>query len=230
MLAGMYDGRMLTLAIDASTYVGDVALLDGRTLLAEESTAMRDATHERLMPAVAAVFARARRSAADIDRIVCGAGPGSFTSLRIAGGIAKGLAVGATKPLYVVPSMALVVGGAEAPPGRYIVAVDALRAQYYVGVYEITIGGDVLELDAARVADAETIDAVASENDARIVSPMRLPGAIVSDPKARAVVKLSAWLNTSDSVDAASWEPAYGRLAEAQVKWESTHGRPLTTG
>ena len=31
-------------------------------------------------------------------------------------------------------------------------------------------------------------------------------------------------------VDLASWEPAYGRLAEAQVKWEAAHGRPLQTG
>jgi tRNA threonylcarbamoyladenosine biosynthesis protein TsaB len=28
-------------------------------------------------------------------------------------------------------------------------------------------------------------------------------------------------------VDRARWEPAYGRLAEAQVKWEAAHGRPL---
>jgi tRNA threonylcarbamoyladenosine biosynthesis protein TsaB len=26
-----------------------------------------------------------------------------------------------------------------------------------------------------------------------------------------------------------TWEPDYGRLAEAQVKWEATHGRPLTS-
>jgi tRNA threonylcarbamoyladenosine biosynthesis protein TsaB len=29
-------------------------------------------------------------------------------------------------------------------------------------------------------------------------------------------------------VDLASWEPTYGRLAEAQVKWEKAAGRPLT--
>jgi len=28
-------------------------------------------------------------------------------------------------------------------------------------------------------------------------------------------------------VDLASWEPDYGRLAEAQVRWEAAHGRPL---
>ena len=36
------------------------------------------------------------------DRIVCGAGPGSFTSLRIAGAIAKGLAFACDRPLFAV--------------------------------------------------------------------------------------------------------------------------------
>jgi tRNA threonylcarbamoyladenosine biosynthesis protein TsaB len=230
MRADTYDAVMLTLAIDASTYVGDVALLDDGHLLAEESTAMKDPTHERLMPAVAAVLERARRLVGDIDRIVCGAGPGSFTSLRIAGGIAKGLALGAARPLYAVPSMALIVGGAELPAGQYVAAIDALRGQFHVGLYEITAGADVVELEPARLAAADAIDDIASESDARIISPSRLPGGIVADPKARAVAKLSTLLETNGPVDTARWEPAYGRLAEAQVKWESTHGRPLTTG
>jgi len=28
-------------------------------------------------------------------------------------------------------------------------------------------------------------------------------------------------------VDVSAWEPAYGRLAEAQVRWEAAHGVPL---
>jgi tRNA threonylcarbamoyladenosine biosynthesis protein TsaB len=33
-----------------------------------------------------------------------------------------------------------------------------------------------------------------------------------------------------DTADLATWEPNYGRLAEAQVKWEAAHGRALTAG
>ena len=79
---------MITLALDASTYAGDVAVLIESTVLAEAATAMKGATEERLMPAVADTLARAGVSVRDIDRVVCGAGPGSFTSLRIAGAIA----------------------------------------------------------------------------------------------------------------------------------------------
>ena len=45
-----------------------------------------------------------------------------------------------------------------------------------------------------------------------------------------AVARLEQLLVARGPVDLASWEPAYGRLAEAQVRWESTHGRPLPVG
>ena len=100
---------MITLAIDASTYVGDVALLDGPRVLAEESVAMKGAEHERLMPAVAGILRSASVDVGAIQRVVCGAGPGSFTSLRIAGAISKGIACGTGAPLFAIHSMALIV-------------------------------------------------------------------------------------------------------------------------
>jgi tRNA threonylcarbamoyladenosine biosynthesis protein TsaB len=221
---------MLTLALDASTYTGDVALLDGARVLAEESTAMKDADQERLMPAVASVLSRAQRSIADVNRVVCGAGPGSFTSLRIAGGIAKGLAVGSSKPLFAVPSLGLLVGGASLAPARYLAALDALRGEFYVGLYEVGPTGDVMEIERARLVLAGEVESVAQEYDARIVSPTRLPDAIAATPRAGGVATLIASMDGDGPVDIGSWEPAYGRLAEAQVKWESTHGRPLPAG
>src|SRR5690349_13337099 len=85
--------RMITLVLDASTYDGDVAVLDDARVLAERRTVMRDALHERLMPAVAEALEAAGTEISRLDRIVCGAGPGSFTSLRIAASIAKGIAM-----------------------------------------------------------------------------------------------------------------------------------------
>src|SRR5678815_470006 len=118
--------RMITLALDASTYAGDVAVLRGTELLAEAATAMKGAHEERLMPAVQQTLMHAGVDVDDIERIVCGAGPGSFTSLRIAGAIAKGIAAGTSRPLFAVPSMALLVGGASLAQGRYLAAIDAL--------------------------------------------------------------------------------------------------------
>ncbi len=219
---------MITLALDASTYDGDVALLDDERLLAEGHTAMKRADRETLMPLVGEVLAQARVPAAAIGRVVCGAGPGSFTSLRIAGSIAKGLAFGLNRPLFAVPSLALVAGGVALAPGRYASVLDALRGELYVGLYDVDARGDVTELEPAQLIQAADLDRVAVENDARVVTPLQLDDAIRARPAARAVVHLSRWIERHGGpVDVASWEPSYGRLAEAQVRWESTHGKPL---
>ena len=73
----------LTLAIDASTYRGTVAVISGGQVIAAAEVAMRGEREERLMPAVAAALGEARIAVADLGRVVAGAGPGSFTSLRI---------------------------------------------------------------------------------------------------------------------------------------------------
>ena len=233
---------MITLALDASTYAGDVAAIDDGRVLAQATTTMKGANEERLMPAVARVLDDAGIPVSRIDRVVCGAGPGSFTSLRIAGAIAKGIAVGVGCALYAVPSMALIVGGAALEPGRYLVAVDALRGELYVGIYELCEvqaaesserSSVVRELEPARLIDASALPDLVADTGARVVSPsasVPVAGAIVAPPRACAVARLEALLSARGPVDLQRWEPAYGRLAEAQVRWESAHGRPLPTG
>jgi len=221
---------MITLALDASTYVGDVAILDGARVLAEENVAMKGAEHERLMPAVATVLTRSCVDIDSVGRVVCGAGPGSFTSLRIAGAIAKGIASGVGIPLFALPSMALMVGGADLAPGRYLTVVDALRGEAYVGLYEVRDSEHVFEVEPARLVPSIEAEEIAVEYRARTMSPSRELGSILAHPRARAVARLEEWLKARGAVDLASWEPAYGRLAEAQVRWETTHGKPLPAG
>ena len=218
---------MITLALDASTYDGDVALLDGARVLAEQAAAMKGRESEQLMPAVAAVLRHAGADLGVVERVVCGAGPGSFTSLRIAGGIAKGIASGLCLPLFTAPSLALVVAGADARPGRYLGAIDALRGEFYIGLYDVDDQSCIAEVEPARIVGAADVGAVAAEYRAQIVSPTDFEGGIRSRPRVRGVARLEDLLAARGPVDVRSWEPAYGRLAEAQVKWESAHGRPL---
>jgi len=221
---------MITLAIDASTYEGDACVIvDGR-VVAESAVAMKGLHDERLMPAVADVLDEAGLTTDAIDRIVCGAGPGSFTSLRIAGAIAKGIATGAHRPLFSVPSMALIVGGPDVPEGRYLAAIDALRGECYVSLYDRDASGRTDELEPARIVHAEEVAHIAESYGAHVISPTRSPNSIVARPRASAVVHLERMLAARGPVDVASWEPSYLRLAEAQVRWESTHGKPLPAG
>ena len=217
------SGEAVTLAIDASTYTGTVALLRGTRVLAAGAVAMRGEKEERLMPAVAAALASAGITIDAVDRVVCGGGPGSFTSLRIAASIAKGIATVRGIPLLAVPSLALVVAGQESAlePGRYLAVLDAMRGDVHAalvavdGAGQAALDSDVMLLPASNVAS------VAEREGATPIGPAQPRTAW---PHARGVYRLESSLLL---VSLQEWEPTYGRLAEAQVKWEATHGRAL---
>ncbi|HEY9514484.1 MAG TPA: tRNA (adenosine(37)-N6)-threonylcarbamoyltransferase complex dimerization subunit type 1 TsaB [Gemmatimonadaceae bacterium] len=224
----------LTLAIDAATYTGTVAIIAGDVLLAECEVAMRGETEERLMPAVAEVLSTAGAAVGDIQRVACGAGPGSFTSLRIAASIAKGIAAGRDVPLFAVPSLLLVLAGSQAAsvPGRYLAVLDALRGDVYVAGYEVIEAESGATAEIVEMAPAPTalvprddLDALARSLGATPLGPRE---ATPAWPRASGFSRLRTWLERDGPVDLASWEPSYGRLAEAQVRWEREHGRPLT--
>jgi len=216
----------LTLAIDASTYRGTVAVVDDRRVVATSEIAMRGEREERLMPAIAAALGSAGAGVADVASIVVGGGPGSFTSLRIGAALAKGICVARGIPLAAMPSLALLVAGTEAPvaDGRYLAILDAMRGDVYAAVVE-SAGGMILKVSDAHLASRGAVASLAREHDARIVGAGE---SLDAAPHARGVVRLAPAL--VKEVSLAAWEPAYGRLAEAQVKWETEHGRSLATG
>jgi tRNA threonylcarbamoyladenosine biosynthesis protein TsaB len=218
---------VITLVLEASTYAGSVALLRDGSLAATRDVAMRGREREALMPAVAELLEEQGVTPGALQRIVCGAGPGSFTSLRVAGAIAKGLALAAGCPLVPVSSLALVVASREPlAPGRYLATIDALRGEHYVGLFEVDRDGVVRSLSPERRVGSAELGSLAGAADAVVVGPDRHGVAHVV-PRADGAARLIAQLESAAPADLARWEPAYGRLAEAQVKWESAHGRPL---
>src|SRR5687767_11709466 len=219
-------GLMIALALEASTYSGSVAVIRDGVVIAEGDTAMRGEREERLMPAVAEALAAAGVAPNEIERVVCGAGPGSFTSLRIAGAIAKGLALSAGAPLYAVSSLFLIVAGARPSlaPGRYVAASDAMRGDVFAAVFSVTDVAIVEELPTTIVPKPE-VPAFARHHAAHVVGPNE---AVALRPHARGAVALGTLAPWPPVANLAGWEPDYGRLAEAQVRWEAAHGRTLT--
>ena len=223
-----------TLALDGSTYSGSVALIRGadviaeRTIGGEDGSVSRAGRGEKLMPAIAACLDEARVDRSGIARIVCGSGPGSFTSLRVAGSVAKGLAAGLGVPLYAVSSLLLTVTGAKppAPHGNYLSVLDAMRGEFYSARIVVTGDEPARQADAPRIISAEELHELASMASHLFVTGPGQP--IDAHPHARGVAPVLQSLLRLGPVDLAAWEPDYGRLAEAQVKWEAVHGRPLT--
>jgi tRNA threonylcarbamoyladenosine biosynthesis protein TsaB len=216
------------LAVEASTFTGSVALWRAGSLVAGESVMMGAGREDQLFPAIQRLLAGAGVRPNELGGIVCGEGPGSFTSLRIAAALAKGLAHGAGCALFAVPSLLLAAASADGlPPGRYVVHADALRQERYALPVLVHTQGLVESAGPlARVAeDAVRAGFPAARRIAVNLSPFADEQHVVT-PSVSALSRASgAWQRNPVSLEA--WEPVYGRLAEAQVKWEERHGMAL---
>jgi tRNA threonylcarbamoyladenosine biosynthesis protein TsaB len=95
----------IILAIETSSELASCALLSGDTLITRASSGVR--THSQsILPMVQEVLAEAGVKLNDCAAIAFGAGPGSFTGVRTACGIAQGLAFGAGLPAVPVVTLA----------------------------------------------------------------------------------------------------------------------------
>ncbi|MGV3709977.1 MAG: tRNA (adenosine(37)-N6)-threonylcarbamoyltransferase complex dimerization subunit type 1 TsaB [Gemmatimonas sp.] len=220
------------LVVEASSSAGSVALIVDNAVVAERSVSMGASREDTVLPAIASVLAEARVSARDIRAVACGAGPGSFTSLRIAAAICKGIAVGNDAHLFAIPSFLLAASGLRSDPGRYLLHSDALRGERYVAELRILAGDTPMQLGERLRATRDELVTRADATGARLVAVGKssddIPDVAHVVPHARDAVLLTHEWAALGPVRVDTWEPEYGRLAEAQVKWEATHGRALS--
>src|SRR5262249_48344508 len=110
---------------------------DDQQLLVEKQR--RVTTHsESLIGLVDEALREAGLRAADLGAVACGAGPGSFTGLRIGLATAKGLCFALDRPLLLVSSLAALA--ARAPSGRVAAVLDAHQGEVYAGVFAVRDG------------------------------------------------------------------------------------------
>ena len=96
---------MTMLALETSTPMGSVAVGGGGRVLAESVLSVRATYSETVLDEAARLLDRAGVRAAELDAVVVGAGPGSFTGVRIAASLAKGLCFANDLPLYAYSSL-----------------------------------------------------------------------------------------------------------------------------
>lgn len=124
---------MNILALETSTDRLSLALACGGCVRVHDVEAgQRHA--ELILPAAAALLGQAGLAARDLDAVVYGEGPGSFTGLRIACGVAQGLALAAgARTLGVGTLIAMAEASGET---RVIACIDARMGEVYHAAYE----------------------------------------------------------------------------------------------
>ena len=153
---------MNLLAIDTSTTSTVLGLLLGKKIV--DHTVVDAKKHSReILPAIATLMAKSDLALRDIDAIVFGQGPGSFTGLRIAVGVVQGLAYGAGLSVIPVSSMSLLAQAQITHDGPIFVALSARLEEIYYGSYTV-IDGFVSSLAPEGVKDVSILEPLPADN------------------------------------------------------------------
>jgi len=128
---------MRILALDASTEWCSVAL-GGESGFEERIEAAGQRHSALMLPMVESLLSSTKTSLGSLDGIAFGAGPGSFTGLRVACGIAQGLALGAGLRIVGIGTLAAMAEAARRRHAatRVLAALDARMREVYVAAYE----------------------------------------------------------------------------------------------
>lgn len=189
------------LALDATTELCSVAWTDGvQWVETGEAAGQRHA--ELILAMIDSTLRDAGCRLLDLGEIAFGAGPGSFTGLRIACGVAQGLALGAQLPVRAVSSLMAL---AQASGKRSVVAaLDARMNEVYWAAFRQSANGQTWQtVSPAAVSSPTAVSAPAGEDwmgvgNAFAIYPALGSGArgpIIADASvrvtARAVAELS---------------------------------------
>jgi len=194
-----------------------------------------------LLPMVERALARRGIGLEGVGAVALSDGPGSFTGLRVGAAVAKALVRARGLPLWIAPSLMVRAAGVASDDGSLVLAVsDALRGEVYAGAFRFEPGLVKIELAAAvrRPEDLRRLlpppailvgdlpDPVASGIEGW--AGRRLVRSPDGAARARSLLDLVGRTGGARRpTEVTSWEPDYGRPAEAQARWEAAHGRPL---
>lgn len=131
----------IILAIETSAELASAALLQGERLFCREASGVMNHS-QSILPMVQGLLADAGLTLAQCSAIGFGIGPGSFTGVRTACGIAQGLAFGADLPVVpVITLLAMAEACREQTGAADVLAVlDARMGEVYWAQYRYLDG------------------------------------------------------------------------------------------
>lgn len=153
---------MLELAFDASAKSASVCLIRDEKDLSSISIANGNTHSEELMALMDKLFLQENADINEVDNIYIANGPGSFTGIRIALSIAKGLAHAINAPLYPISTLAALSYHGKDHQGIVCPIMDARRARVYTAIYD-GFGGKVL-LEPSALAFDELVNILKTYN------------------------------------------------------------------
>ena len=218
------------LAIESSTGTASVAIGRGGEAIAEIALTRRGGHSAALPPAIDYALRAAGLRRDDIEGVVIGGGPGSFTGLRIAGATGKAIARALDVPLLAYSGL-LAAAAPLGSGGRPVCALfDARGRDVFAACYRFGTGLRVLLPPAALAVDAliatlDPDDSPVFTGDGALRHRAEIAATFgdVVAPAAFAAPRAAALLWLADAFpdagvvhDLAAWEPDYLRASGAE--------------
>jgi len=229
---------MKLLALDNSTEFLSLALQADDKLFSHYENVGQTAS-QLILPQIQALLSETSLMLADLDGISFGAGPGAFTGVRIACGVAQGLGFGANLPVVGVNTlMAMAEASGE---DKVIACLDARMGEVYHAAYikqngswveiatttvckpeasPVLDGGEWVGVGSGWAVYGEVLSTIYAENLAKIMPEV--------SPRAEAILKLAQPVFAAGKArPAAEAAPIYIRNRVALTSLERAQGQRL---
>ena len=213
----------MRIAIESATDAGSIAIGDGDILAGEVTIGVHARHAQMLLPGLDLLMRSAGIERSRISGIVVGAGPGSFTGVRIAGATARALARGLGVELFAWSSLA-VLAEPVAAEQAVCTLLDARRGMVYAACYRRE-DGKLKTLLPPIVCSAEDVrqhvvawnPLFTGDGARRYADVLRIDAPEPAWPQARSLLALAARQPDDGRViDVSAWEPDYVRASGAE--------------
>ena len=200
----------MILAIDTSTEACSAALFDSDgTCVAHRDQLIGRGHSERLVPMLDELLVSRRA-----DVILVGAGPGSFTGIRVGIAAAQGLAIAWDCELKGISSLALLAAGAETA-GDVAAAVDGGHGELFVQQFAgrtLEATSELLNLPPTQAAGIISAETVIGPGANALVEARDSGRAIAGWPSAQNALRLP------EALRSLAPKPIYARAPDARAK------------
>jgi len=230
---------LTVLAIETSTRLGAVALLNNNELIAEARFRLQTGHSARLMSSIDMILGNSGHSLSDVSAIAVSIGPGSFTGLRVGLGTAKGLSFASGIPIWPVSTLEALAFPFAYSAMPVCPVVEARKNEVYAALYQpedgefrtimeecamppdelaASLAGPVLLLGDGAAKYRGIFEARIGNNAHFAPNALSVPSAVWVGAIA---LRRYAESPASPAPDAATLAPGYIKASEAEARWKS---------
>ncbi len=156
---------MYTLIIDSATKVLYHALVKDDKVVKEIYTKGQNDHAKNIVSLIEKMLKEENITVDNLDKIVCGIGPGSYTGVRMAVTVAKMLSSFKRIPLYEISTLKLISSGES---GKVLAMIDARRGNAFSAIYQ---DSNLVLSEAMRAKEEvmkESYDAIVDESNYKV--------------------------------------------------------------